>query len=208
MCYIGTYWLYTKKLSLCIPSFLHPWQGNSSSSTVESSYGIRTTEAWLALNEGTNCSARRARNQQWHMGGGPWASSAGSTRPPNHVNRKGVWTFALPRSVHHPANGAHQPHCRREAGWGGSRWTPHTGSLCALGKSSHYCEGQLWTSVRDMGGVLWSNSRRGYCWNNDHFGIYSHVFSIFLSFYVQDENWSDQICGFNYNHLIWHIHNN
>lgn len=86
----GTYWLYTKKnlsRSLCIPSLLRLWQGNGSSSIAESSYGIRTTEAWLALNEGTNCRARRrARNQQWHMGGGPRARSAGQASLPT------MWT--------------------------------------------------------------------------------------------------------------------
>lgn len=142
--YSSNYWPYTKKLFSVhlLPSSLHPWKGNGSSTAVESSYGIRTTEAWLALNKGTNCSARRRESQQPAVAHVRWPLSS---RPPSHVNRKGVWTFALSRSVHHPANGAHQPHWRREPSWGGGgevsgggRWTPHTDSLCALGRGLHY----------------------------------------------------------------------
>lgn len=73
-------------------------------------------EAW-----GGGASSTAVAQGRW-----PPSSSAGSSRPPCHVNRKGVWTFALSRSVHHPANGAHQPH-------GGGRGGERGGRLAEVG---------------------------------------------------------------------------
>lgn len=166
------------------PSSLHPWKGNSSPSAVESSYGIRTTEAWLALNEGTNCSAKEE-------GGGPAASSGTWELAPEQ--RSGVKPASPPCEQERCVNFCLVPLSPSSSKWStsatlGERAWPGVGAerWVVVGVGEHLTQapfvlragvcitmefggGQLQTAVREMGRVCRSNTRgRPYCWSNYH----------------------------------------
>lgn len=183
MCYIGTDWLYTKKLSAS-PPFSIPGKERAAQAQLRAVMALGQQRRCLALNKGTNCSTRRARNQQWHMGGGPWAARQGQPGLPTTWTGKVCELLpCLAQSIIQQMEHISHTAGERRAGvgvgehltqapfvlWARLRITVRGSCGLQLGTWAGYCEaiqGEENTAGTITTLALW----------------YSHVFSIFVHF--------------------------